>query len=103
MPSPMLIYDLSLEYYLDLLLFFQDNFSTKSAIFVQFDREVVMCSVGNLTLLCKNLYVLEQNTFNIDLNYTLNPFLAIFETFNKIKCQTAPSKRNTVPRRGGTS
>ena len=41
-----------------------------------------MYSVQNWTLLCNNLYVLGQNTMNLDLNYTLKQFLAIFETFN---------------------
>ena len=42
----------------------------------------IQYSVQNWAILCNNLYVFVQNTFNIDLNYILKQFLAIFETFN---------------------
>ena len=42
-----------------------------------------MYSVQNWALLCNNLYVFGQNTFNIDLNYILKQVLAIFETLNE--------------------
>ena len=38
-----------------------------------------MYSVQNWALLCNNLYVFGQNTFNIDLNYILKQFLEVFE------------------------
>ena len=52
------------------------------SIFGQFDSEVAMYTVQNWTLLCNNLHVFGQNTFNIGLNYILKKSLAIFETFN---------------------
>ena len=57
-----------------------------------------MYSVQNWTLLCNNLYVLGQNTMNLDLNYTLKQFLAIFETFNlsnQLKSQNLHLKLKT--------
>ena len=65
-----------------LLLFLHDNFSNKSQFLVNLivRQPCFRCKIGHFNL--ANCFFFWQNTFNIDLNYILKQFLAIFETFN---------------------